>query len=390
MIQPRLAWELARKDLKLFLADRRGVLLCFGIPILLASVFGTIFHRPEGNDPRPNVLLVAESDGPFTHAVIAGLTASPHLAARPVSEAEAMRRFADDRAIVLVFSAAFETTPRRLMTPDPSSSAVRLLHHPSQEMDSRWVEGVLTEVALREAARSLLAPLGRSISESRPFTLEREARPAGGALSVHAYDHSFCGMTLQYLLFWGMDSGLLLLRERRQGIWRRLRAAPVTGATLLAGKALATVLVALAQVVVTFGFGAIVFGVRLNGSPLGFVAMALAMAALASTTGLLVAALGGSETRARSIAILVILVLSLLGGLWMPSFLLPGWAQQLALTLPTTWAARGLEGVIWQGMQLREALECAATVTAFALAFLAAAWWGLVRAEAQTRLEGGR
>ena len=42
MIQPRLVWELARKDLLLFAADRRGMLLCFGVPILLASVFGAI------------------------------------------------------------------------------------------------------------------------------------------------------------------------------------------------------------------------------------------------------------------------------------------------------------------------------------------------------------
>src|SRR5213078_1852815 len=106
------------------------------------------------------------------------------------------------------------------------------------------------------------------------------------ALSIHAYSHSFCGMTLQYLLFWGMDSGLLLLRERRQGIWRRLRAAPVTPLSLLTGKALATALVALAQIAVTFGVGAAFFGVRLTGSWAGFVAVALAAALLSAATGL--------------------------------------------------------------------------------------------------------
>jgi hypothetical protein len=40
MIQPLLAWELARKDLALFMADRRGMLLCFAVPILLASIGG--------------------------------------------------------------------------------------------------------------------------------------------------------------------------------------------------------------------------------------------------------------------------------------------------------------------------------------------------------------
>ena len=49
-LQPRLAWEVARKDLKLFLADRRGAVLCFAVPVLLASAFGAIFHRPAGAD----------------------------------------------------------------------------------------------------------------------------------------------------------------------------------------------------------------------------------------------------------------------------------------------------------------------------------------------------
>src|SRR5262249_41989638 len=180
---------------------------------------------------------------------------------------------------------------------------VRLLFHPRAGVESRWVEGVLTEVALRELASEMLAPLRGSrhgLELERPFAVERAAVPAGGALSIHAYSHSFCGMTLQYLLFWGMDSGVLLLRERRQGVWRRLRAAPVTRRTLVLGKALATALVALAQVALTFGFGAAVFGVTLTGSAAGFVAVALAASGLSAATGLLVAALGGNEGRARS------------------------------------------------------------------------------------------
>src|SRR5262249_36728991 len=118
---------------------------------------------------------------------------------------------------------------------------IELLHAPGGLVEGRWVEGVLTEVVLREAARAALAPLEKlrpGLKVERPFTVARATIPAGGALSSNAYSHSFCGMTLQYLLFWGMDSGLLLLRERRQGIWRRLRAAPVSRLTLLAGKTL--------------------------------------------------------------------------------------------------------------------------------------------------------
>ena len=119
------------------------------------------------------------------------------------------------------------------------------------------------------------------------------------------------------------------------------------------GKALATALVALAQIMITFSFGYLVFGVTITGSLAGFLAMALSAAVLSASTGLVVAAMGDNESRARSMAILAILSFSLLGGLWLPSFLLPIAVQRLALALPTTWAAQGLSGVIWQGMGLQ-------------------------------------
>ena len=81
-------------------------------------------------------------------------------------------------------------------------------------------------------------------------------------------------------------------------------------------------------------------------------------------------------------SILVILTLSLLGGLWLPAFLLPGWVRTLALALPTTWAARGLEGVCWQGMAFADAWPCALALAGYSALFLAVAWWRLVRADA--------
>lgn len=377
MIQPSLVWELARKDLLLFAADRRGMLLCFAIPIVLASAFGAIFHRTEAEPARPRVLIVA-ADSPLCRRIIDAFCASDQVQASPCDLPTARRRLASESDHVVV------VLPGDLLKPEAGSlPTIELWHPPRCHWEARWVEGVLTEIVLRECAREMFAPLLRGLEGKleRPFTVARRTEAATGALAANAFSHSFCGMTLQYLLFWGMDSGLLLLRERRQGIWRRLRAAPITWLTLLSGKALATAMIALAQIAVTFAFGRIVFGVTITGSYLGFVLMALAAALLSSATGLLVAAVGGNEGRARSIAILVILTLSLLGGLWLPSFLLPSWAQWLSLGLPTTWAARGLEGVTWQGMSLAGALPCALALCGFSAVFLAVAWRRLIRSE---------
>src|SRR5256885_16494760 len=92
----------------------------------------------------------------------------------------------------------------------------------------------------------------------------------------NSYSHAFCGMTLQYLLFWGMESGLLFLRERQRGVWVRMRAAPVPLGCVLAAKALATAAIAMLQVLVTFAFGYFAFGVTVGGSFTGFVLLPLA------------------------------------------------------------------------------------------------------------------
>jgi ABC-2 type transport system permease protein len=392
MSQIVLAWELARKDLALFLADRRGVVLCFAVPVLLASFFGAVFHRPRPETiNRVPLLVVAEDDSPFARRVVAALCASDKLETTTTDRATALRRLTNQGGVVAVLPAGFgEAIAGRRAAAEPAPM-VRLLHHPGSAVQAAWAEGLLTEVLLRETAAELLGPLLGGQPKAplrRPFEIDRAAVGGPDSGPINSYSHSYCGMTLQYLLFWGMDSGLLLLRELRQGIWRRIRAAPVTLTALVAGKALATGLVALAQIAVTFCFGLVFFGVTVTGSTAGFVVMALAAALLSAATGLLVAALGGNEGRARSVSVLVILTLSMLGGLWLPSFLLPGWVQRAALLLPTTWAVRGLEGVTWQGMGWSGAVRCAGTLLGFSVTFLVLALWRLTRSEARLA-EGG-
>jgi ABC-2 type transport system permease protein len=388
----RLVAHLAWKDLRRFAADRRGALLCFAVPVLLASLFGAVFDRfGPGGDVRLPLLVVAEDDGPLTRRVVAALCASDKLEVSVTTRAAALERLAaSGGGVAVVFPAGFGRVAELPGGSPPPS--VKFLHHPASHLESLWAEGVVTEVVLHEAAGVLLAPFRAAHPEwkpERPFAVERTVVAGPGGVALNTYSHSFCGMTLQYLLFWGMDSGLLLLRERRQGIWKRMRVAPVPLWTLLSGKALATALVALLQIAVGFGFGAAVFGVRVTGSAPGFVALALAAALLSAATGLVVAALGGTESRARSVSILAILTLSMLGGLWLPSFLLPGWVQRASLALPTAWAARGLSGVTWQGMGTAAALRCAAVVAGSGVTFLALAVWGFSRSEARAVREGG-
>ncbi len=378
---------LVGKDWRLFWADRRAAVLYFLVPIVLASAFGMIFNRPSAIADGPvrlPLLIVVEDDGLFTGRIAQDLLSSTRVEAKMATRAEAEAAVMSRRpAIAIIFPQGFE----RLKDWQPSQAekpVVHILHHPTATAERQWGERIATEAVMRRFAREKFGDPLQGMDEggvATPFRVEMDAVSDRLGNRFNSYSHSFCGMTVQYLLFWGMESGLLFLRERQRGVWYRMRAAPVSIGSVLAAKALATALIALLQIMATFGFGYLVFGVQVTGSFIGFVLLALAACGLAAATGLLVAAIGGTEARARSVSILVILGVSMVGGLWLPAFLLPEWVRDVSLSLPTSWAMRGLGAVTWQGVGLWSVLPSILAVSAFAAVFLSVAAIRLKRSE---------
>ena len=77
---------------------------------------------------------------------------------------------------------------------------------------------------------------------------------------------------------------------------------------------------------------------------------------MASTFGLLVAALGNSPATARGVTTLAVLMMVMLGGAWVPTFIFPAWLQQFTLVVPARWAVDGLDAMTWRGIGLSGAL----------------------------------
>jgi ABC-2 type transport system permease protein len=185
----------------------------------------------------------------------------------------------------------------------------------------------------------------------------------------NSFAHAFAGMAVQFILFMGVDLGTGVLLMRRQGIWKRLRAAPLTRTTLLASRVLSGAVIATVLMTGIYAAAIAFFGVRIEGSYVGFVAMVLAFALLASTFGLLIAALGRTPEATRGIAIVATLLLVMLGGAWVPSFVFPDWMQTATLVVPTRWAVDGLEAMTWRGLAPDAALLPVGVMLAFSAAF---------------------
>ena len=176
-------------------------------------------------------------------------------------------------------------------------------------------------------------------------------------------------MGIQFLLFASIDLGVGILLERQRGLWKRLRSAPISRRTLLLGKAASGTLLSLLTLVVSFGFAMVVFGVRIHGSLPGFALVAIATAVMASTFGLLIASLGKTPGGTRGIASLSVLLMVMLGGAWVPSFIFPAWLQTATLVVPARWAVDGLDAMTWRGLGFSSAVLPTAVMLGFALVF---------------------
>lgn len=225
------------------------------------------------------------------------------------------------------------------------------------------------------AAAAAAASASRPGGLAMPFETRTVEVTAGPSRTYNAYAHSFAGIGMQFILFMGIDLGVGVLLARRLGLWKRLRAAPLSRRALLGAHVLGSAAIALVLLAVIYAAAILGFGVRVDGSWLGFAGVAVAFSLFTAAFGLLIAALGKSPEATRGLAIFVTLVLVMLGGGWIPAFLFPPWLQTATLAIPTRWAIDGLDAMTWRGLGLEAALGPIAVLLAFALAVAAIALW---------------
>lgn len=422
-------FALIRKDLILFINDRRALFITLLMPIVLAAFFGYIMGGSGVKESAKIELAVVVQDSHvISQKILAGLKAEPTLAVTEMSldkAQELVRKGKLGAAVQLpqgfgeaagaaLFGA--KAKPDLPLFYDPSQSAVlamvkgMLTQHVMQSVSSEMFNGQagnqvvdkslaelsgdttqreLTEFLAslkkyqehqKESAKNVL-PDGTvkpaQAGLAMPFNTKDEAMTAKDSIAsqYNGYAHSFAGMTVQFILFMAIDAGIGILLARRLGLWGRLLAAPLSVNTLVLARGLSCALIAFALTCFIFGFAMLIFKVQILGSVIGFAGVAISFSLMTASFGLLIAAFGKTPEAARGIAVFATLVMVMLGGAWMPSFLFPQWLQDLTLFIPTRWAVDGFDAMTWRGLGLDAAIAPIAVLLLFSLLFGSLASW---------------
>lgn len=125
--------------------------------------------------------------------------------------------------------------------------------------------------------------------------------------------------------------------ERAAGWQRQLRLTPLSGAAYLGAKGVVSMLVALPAVVLVPVIGGVLEGVSLDAAGWLRVSFGIWLAVIPfALLGLLLGQLGTAETM-QPITSITMLVMSFLGGIFIPIDTMPGWLYSIAKILPSYW-----------------------------------------------------
>ena len=420
---------LVRKDLRLYFSNRRALIITLAAPIAIAAFFGSLFGGSNKAPSRVPIAVVDQDRSAISKNIVAGLASDASLSVQSLDRDAAIDLVKQGKIrAAVIFPVAFGEQAARALFRPGNKPEIAIHFDPSQAMVMPMVRGMLAQHVMKSVMQSTISGSTSAMGELRgdvsankeialdekrdligmfdaiervqkrstgegnpnasagartenlpafdmPFTSVATEVTSAKEKKYNSYSHSFAGMSVQFILFMGIDIGIGLLLTRRLGLWKRLRAAPVTKTLLLGSTVASSAIIAIILMLGIFAAGMAIFGVRIEGSVIGFFGMIICFAMLTSSFGLLLASLGNNPEATRGLAIFATLLMVMLGGAWVPSFVFPEWLQSLSLFVPTRWAIDGLALMTWRGLGFEAALMPMGVLIAFSAAMFALAIW---------------
>jgi ABC-type multidrug transport system permease subunit len=371
--------EIALKDLKVFFRDIKAVLLSFLLPIGLITLFGLTFGGIEKRSETQNqtAILVSDLDSTATtRDVIAKLDSLDEISVTTVDFSKGKDQIMNgNRLAMLVFYKGFADSVES-GKPEP----MELFYDEARKMDASLIQYALISNLMEilgpktfkkkimstiktkypDLDTDMMSQIEGDISEqfAPAGSGDNENNPMGkmGNLTVTslarkesvnwALIQSFAGTAVMMLLFSVTAIGSSLLSEREDGTLKRLMYSPVSPIHIMFGKVLFALVISVIQLSVMIVFTWAALGMDLGYNLFYLMMVVVATAFACSGFGIFIAAISTSRKQSESMATIVILLMSAIGGSMIPLFFMPAFMQKIAVISLNYWAIQGFFDVL--------------------------------------------
>lgn len=189
---------------------------------------------------------------------------------------------------------------------------------------------------------------------------EQYASEYTGSATPNAVQHNVPAWTIfaMFLIITSMVASVI--REKTEGSVFRFHTIPVSYALQINAKLIVFTIVCLIQFVLMMSIGILLF--PLMGLPLldlgheylGIVLMAASTALAATGYGIMVGTLASTQQQGSIFGSLSILLLSAIGGIWVPSYVMSDTMRMISEVSPLHWALEGFYGLFLRGEGIGE------------------------------------
>ncbi|MFC1921687.1 ABC transporter permease [Chloroflexota bacterium] len=404
--------SIALKDLQILIRDRGEVIQLFLLPLLFIIVFSGALGA-FGSDEEDTRLLLPVVDldgGEAAQSLLAGLDAAGGVRTELYEHYEAQLML-DENEInrMLVIPEDFTTG-----TIEGYTVELTLISHPDADIQETEavrlvIVGVTSELSLERQILASLRQMGDmqadAPEEDQVFTTERVLAQARGQFeraqtqplidvvqTVPSQEGereevpdlglvAVAGIAVLFVFGTAQVTARSIYDEKKVGSFRRLLAAPMSKTSLLSGKMIPNIIVGMIQFTVIFAFG--IFGLKwlglasptLGNDPLAVVLVCFIICLCSTAFGILVAAIARTENQIGGLTSLLVWGLGILGGAFIPVFILDQFLGPVVKVIPQYWANRALSSLMLRGLGLSDVMTEIAALLGFTVLFFLIGLW---------------
>lgn len=360
---------IALKDLKLFFADKRGMLLTFAVPIALITLFAFAFGGAgQSGGPKPRKLVIADADqSKESKLLIAKLDSLEEFEVITTTAVAAENMvLKGDRAAVLIIpegmqdslleqrAVLFELKYDEAEAPEVAILEGALYGRLNEFFaPRRGLMGVVAEEPLIDSFQlAVNAAMERRVNQRlirmQRTAVVREKENSAGLV------HAVAGTAIMMLLFSVTSMGTAMLDEKQEGTLKKLLFSPIRPSSILFGKMISVNLISMMQLSVMFIYGWLVFGLDLMSHLPSTIIMIICTAFACSAFGVFLVSFAKSRAQVSGMSTLIILTMSAIGGSMVPSFVMPAFMQKLSVFSVNYWGIQGFYDIFWRDLSMTD------------------------------------
>jgi ABC-2 type transport system permease protein len=391
-------WATIKKDARILLRDKVGLLLMFAMPVLLVVVVTSIQNSSFDIMHKNRLaLLVCDKDsGSISKEFIASLDATGlfnftfnnNINEQQLAESIYKKNMAgciiiDNGFSNQVKAGAKQTSGKALHSFGLQDSAetitisnkdyLRFYYNPvlQQSLKSSIQGVVLSSLQITES-KEVLKQLYLSINdEALPDSLQNEMLKSNISLqaipltanrkpnNLNATQHNVPAWTIFAMFFVVVSLGSSIVREKLSGSFIRLRTLPTNYFIALISKQITYLLVTCLQAAVIFAIGIFIFpliglpALHLPDDIAGLILVTLVCGWCAVSYAMCVGTFAQTQEQASAFGAVSIVILAIIGGLMVPDFIMPDSFKTLITISPLHWCLQAYYGLFLEGGKLK-------------------------------------